>query len=353
MTTDTSLNPDPAEETTPDSSRQTSARSLLNSALRSRRTGKVARLPLATRDKLNHLLADGLSYADILQTLGPEAAHLTPQNLSTWAQGGYQEWLDLQDKHLLTESVCHHIDHLDKPEDPDLLFERVLRITAAHIVCTMASLPAPNPEAPDFTWTRLLKEIPRLTKAVIDFRFFRHGTSPEALQKEKEQVAKRRANLLNAVRYCGYGELCEALQGSIKVNEDGTWYRPDPNNPDAPPRPEDIRGYEEIYGQDYEAEEYAPEEEYPNPENTTDPAILSYAHHPIHTHDPVDPIYPMPPPVTRRGELREPVQSGQVSPLRDPASSTSEPAPSIEEPSEIQLNQTNSNVRHEVITIKA
>jgi hypothetical protein len=76
--------------------------------------------------------------------------------------------------------------------------------------------------------------------------------------------------------------------------------------------------------------QYAPEEEYPNPENTTDPAILSYAHHPIHTHDPVDPIYPMPPPLTRRRAPRarvfllrtlalhskNPAKSNQIKPIQ-------------------------------------
>jgi hypothetical protein len=58
-----------------------------------RLTGKIARLPKKVRDKINHLLQDGLPYAQIIRKLGPDGQHLTISNLSRWKDSGYQDWL--------------------------------------------------------------------------------------------------------------------------------------------------------------------------------------------------------------------------------------------------------------------
>ena len=61
-----------------------------------RRKGKVARLPKVVRDELNQMILDGVSYPDILQTLGAKAAGLNEVNLSNWKAGGHQDWLRQQ-----------------------------------------------------------------------------------------------------------------------------------------------------------------------------------------------------------------------------------------------------------------
>jgi len=58
-----------------------------------RRNGKVAKLPKSTRDRINHMLEDGLTYANIIEQLGPEGHGLTLDNISQWKKGGYQDWL--------------------------------------------------------------------------------------------------------------------------------------------------------------------------------------------------------------------------------------------------------------------
>ncbi len=58
-----------------------------------RRRSKIARLPKAVRTRLNELLEDGLTYPQVLQTLGPEAQDITPDNLSDWFRSGHQDWL--------------------------------------------------------------------------------------------------------------------------------------------------------------------------------------------------------------------------------------------------------------------
>jgi hypothetical protein len=87
----------------------------------SQRRGKIARLPRAIRDQLNIRLDDGQEADDILPWLNslPEVQEtiatrfngvpISPQNLSAWRQGGFQEWL-LQ--HQLLDSAAHVYEHL-------------------------------------------------------------------------------------------------------------------------------------------------------------------------------------------------------------------------------------------------
>jgi hypothetical protein len=77
-----------------------------------RRNGKVARLPKAVRDQLNTMLLDGVSYPEIISSLGPAGDGLTEMNLSNWKNGGYVDWLRenqltnaIQAKHELAQSI--------------------------------------------------------------------------------------------------------------------------------------------------------------------------------------------------------------------------------------------------------
>ncbi|MBI5770900.1 MAG: hypothetical protein HZA93_24190 [Verrucomicrobia bacterium] len=77
------------------------------------RTGKIGRLPLAIRDEVNRQLRDNVpgpkliawlhTLPEVLAVLdehfrGFEENPISPQNLSEWRQGGYQEWLAQQEK---------------------------------------------------------------------------------------------------------------------------------------------------------------------------------------------------------------------------------------------------------------
>jgi hypothetical protein len=72
------------------------------------RKGKVARLPLAVRDRLNVMLQDGVPYAQAIKALGADAAELTVDHITSWkTEGGYQDWVneqkDIEDMHLHEE----------------------------------------------------------------------------------------------------------------------------------------------------------------------------------------------------------------------------------------------------------
>lgn len=63
---------------------------------KSRRNGKVARLPAAMRDQINQMLDDGVPYQIIIDRLGDPAKHLNQDNISNWRLGGYQDYLKAQ-----------------------------------------------------------------------------------------------------------------------------------------------------------------------------------------------------------------------------------------------------------------
>ena len=61
---------------------------------KSRRNGKVARLPLALRDQINQMLDDGVPYKAIIERLGEAGKHLNEDNIGNWRLGGYQDYLN-------------------------------------------------------------------------------------------------------------------------------------------------------------------------------------------------------------------------------------------------------------------
>src|SRR6266478_7720368 len=60
---------------------------------RRRRAGKIAHLPQAVRDKINVMLSDGLTYAEIIAKLGEAGRGLNKDNLSRWRKAQHQDWL--------------------------------------------------------------------------------------------------------------------------------------------------------------------------------------------------------------------------------------------------------------------
>ena len=81
---------------TPDPSTYELNRQLKACQSKSRRNGKVARLPLALREQINHMLDDGVPYKKIIAKLGEAGKHLKEDNISNWRLGGYQDYLKAQ-----------------------------------------------------------------------------------------------------------------------------------------------------------------------------------------------------------------------------------------------------------------
>ena len=81
---------------TPDPSAYELNRQLKACQSKSRRNGKVARLPLALREQINHMLDDGVPYKKIIAKLGEAGKHLNEDSISNWRLGGYQDYLKAQ-----------------------------------------------------------------------------------------------------------------------------------------------------------------------------------------------------------------------------------------------------------------
>ena len=83
-----------------------------------RRNGKIARLPEAIRQQLNQKLQDGLPYDEIIAWLSDQGhPGILRMNLSRWAHGGLQDWLE--DQQLLKERRDQYDWALDMAERKD------------------------------------------------------------------------------------------------------------------------------------------------------------------------------------------------------------------------------------------
>ena len=121
------------------------------------RRGKIARLPAAIREELNFRLDDGQEAEEILTWLNslPEVREATtkyyagvpvsPQNVSAWRNGGFQEWLFRQQFLDSTSDMRTFLDELQEdinseyPDDPQRTMADYL---ASHLAVRMAAFMA-------------------------------------------------------------------------------------------------------------------------------------------------------------------------------------------------------------------
>src|SRR5271166_4326040 len=102
-------------------------------------TGKIARLPRSLRNELNQRLDDGHPTDDLLAWLNQQphvktlidrefaGQPINPQNLTNWRQGGYQHWLEQQERTLLMRDLMEEAQELC-PENPEKALEKSLRL---------------------------------------------------------------------------------------------------------------------------------------------------------------------------------------------------------------------------------
>jgi len=123
------------------------------------RVGKIARLPLVIRQRLNSMLDDGIPYDQILGDI-PELspAGVTTRNISTWKQGGYQDWLRQQeiklDAQLTAEAALELAQDIESPEKISAATEIIL---AVQVYRALGQLHKNNEPLNEENITRLLK----------------------------------------------------------------------------------------------------------------------------------------------------------------------------------------------------
>jgi hypothetical protein len=116
------------------------------------RIGKIARLPLEAREHLNRRLQNGEMGGPILKWLNelPETIKvlaelfnsqpINKQNLSDWRHGGYQDWLNHQDREKWISRVCEQGDQLEVAEGTADLYDCFSRILIAEMAEDLESL---------------------------------------------------------------------------------------------------------------------------------------------------------------------------------------------------------------------
>ena len=116
------------------------------------RIGKISHLPKLIRDQLNHRLENGKQAPELLRWLNslPETKELvatkfdshpiSPQNLTEWRQGGYQDWLRHQEREQRIKRLAEEGTDLKDIEGEQDLFEHTARIALAELMVDLDDL---------------------------------------------------------------------------------------------------------------------------------------------------------------------------------------------------------------------
>lgn len=106
------------------------------------RTGKIARLPKAVREKLNRRLDDGEpgkqlvvwlnGLSDVQDVLEVEfgSRPITEQNLSEWKKGGYEEWRKAQEAVDFATALSEEAQGVEEAADGPAIIDRVASIAS-------------------------------------------------------------------------------------------------------------------------------------------------------------------------------------------------------------------------------
>ena len=115
------------------------------------RNGKIARLPRDIRDQLNERLEQSEQSPQLLEWLNalPETQKIlqdhfagvpiSPQNLSQWRQGGFQEWLARRDLAEDAREVRHLSDELDSEDSQSVLADDAAVVLSARFGSLLAN----------------------------------------------------------------------------------------------------------------------------------------------------------------------------------------------------------------------
>src|SRR5215471_8331356 len=144
-----------------------------------RRNGKVASLSKPHRDLVNQMLEDGAAYSDISAALAQLGFQVSPRNISNWYRGGYQDWLQLQERLETTSLQQDALLDLLRTENSTDLPEVGLQLAVTQLSqLLLANSLCPQPtETQANLYLRLANSLSRITRQLI------------ALQQRREDAA--------------------------------------------------------------------------------------------------------------------------------------------------------------------
>jgi len=156
------------------------------------RKGKIGRLPAKIRHELNLRLSDGVETTPLLAWLNaqPEVEHImrrdfaarpvTPQNLSEWRQGGFQDWLRNQQTLEIARDLVDQSASLDELMGSEPFSQRLTTIMSAQFMQVATPLLEDAGADVEKRWHRtqqLLKELSRLRRNDIQYARLKFETS--------------------------------------------------------------------------------------------------------------------------------------------------------------------------------
>ena len=153
------------------------------------RNGAIARLPKATRRRINEMLDDGMSYLQIIASLGDEGKGLNEDIMTRWKTGGYQD--HLREQRLLQQCRARQFAALEMLAQNSSLnsFQATQQLASAQI-CEVLAENGPEMfrdavSASPHNLFRMLNTFARLTNGGLKCE--RHLVE-EALRKEQLAV---------------------------------------------------------------------------------------------------------------------------------------------------------------------
>lgn len=159
--------------------------------LRSSKLSPIARLPRAVREQIGRMLLEGDTPDAILTRLSQdpvaEAARITHDDIASWRQSGYQDWLEERERLENLERVRELARQVNASGDGAVIQEASLQIVAARIYELLAWF---NPKAFRKKVHNNLTEYARLVNVLVKL-----GDGGLKYERYRAQVADRKAEM--------------------------------------------------------------------------------------------------------------------------------------------------------------
>jgi hypothetical protein len=150
-----------------------------------RRTGKIARLPEEIRNHVNELITDGVDYQHIIDYLTQAGfPDFSPQNLSRWKEGGYEDWLQHRSRIEELEFKTAFAVELAQSSDSSKFQQATLNLTAIQFFELLnrfepIHLTKALEERPE-KFPTVINSLAKLTREVIGLERFRADQAERA-----------------------------------------------------------------------------------------------------------------------------------------------------------------------------
>src|SRR6266480_1896842 len=163
------------------------------------RNGKIARLPRAVRERLNHHLRDGEEGKKLVAWLNglPEVKavfaaefggkSIREQNLSEWKKRGYRDWVSHQEALELAEKLAEDVIDLERKNHAPLTDTLALWLTSRYAVGTRRVAEAKGSES----W-RILRE---MCADVVELRRGDHSAQRLLIERDRAAAHAREADM--------------------------------------------------------------------------------------------------------------------------------------------------------------